>query len=644
MKNRIILGLFIIFKINVCFAQIKDTIKVKTIDSIFIKKNLSDASKSIFFLDKNKYIKNTKVLDALTNIPHISIGNDKVLFHKGNKIELLLINGVISSIEEFRSISTEDISSVEILHSFMDPTSGDNKLALNVKTKFKPGVKGYLDFSPGVLQNFVYEGAGVSIKHKNTVISFNHSNLWNTNQGNLKQLYLSEISNSKTYRNLFQPFASLSINHNLSKNKSINIKFLYSGVKEDAEINTNNALIESNMNMDSYNINFLYDWKFGKYSFKLNSDYLMNYNKYKFYVFDLNDYSNQKFREFAISPFINRKLKNGNIGLGVIYTNRDFGSINTYNKNTTENYINQSLFNIVLNSNYVLTKDLSFIFNLRYQKYIDSFNKNDILLPYIKLQHKISDKTSVETIYRKKLYRPNIYSLSGATYKEINGSETYTDPLLKYQQSNFYEISFSHSFNKTNISIAGNYEKTKNNISSLGRIKENTLSNKIINLDLEEFGATISLSTPINKNLNLNTFYKIIHINNFFDYQVNSGNYYNYGISLNGRFINKYNFYLNSNYRNRIYDVNYYTSLKPDISFSVSRNFLKDIIFLSLEFRNILDNSSKREFSIYDPLNNEFKNTSYLNSRLILLTISYNFGKNFNVKKINNINNDLLPK
>lgn len=627
-------------------AQIKkDTVAPQTIDTIVIKKTLINAEKTIYYINKERFIKNIRISEAISTIPYVTIGNDKSIFYKGNKIESILINGIKSSVTEFNVIPVETILNIEVIYSAIDLSSGENKLTLNIKTKSKPGIKGYLDISPASFQEFFYEGMGINMQYKKTFISFTHSNLWNSNSGNIDQIYLSNISNLKTKRILFQPFNSLTLSHDLGEKQSINLKFLYSGVKENIESKDNENDIFNIMDMNSYNINLLYDWTFGRYTFKVNSDYIINQNSYLGKSSTQNA-SDQIFKEFALSSFISKKIKKGNIGLAFVYTNRSFNSQNNNDGIEEKNIQEQSIYNIILSSTYSLADNLSFSTNIRYQIYKDYFVTDQVFLPYVKVLQKFDKLLNIEAVYRKKVYRPNIYSLSGGIYQEVNGSITYTNPNLRFQSADLYEVSFSPTIKKGNITFGMTYEKIRNQIRTERSITNFTLINNIINGDSEETGVNISFSYPFYKDFDFNTFYKYVISNNYYENKNLKGNYHIYGVSLNGKVFKDYNIIINSNYRNRIYDANFYTELKPDLSITISRNFLNDLIYSSLEFRNILDNDARRSYSIYDGNNNALNNISYFNSRLLLLTISLNFGKNFEKqgKFINNINNDLLPK
>jgi hypothetical protein len=214
----------------------------------------------------------------------------------------------------------------------------------------------------------------------------------------------------------------------------------------------------------------------------------------------------------------------------------------------------------------------------------------------------------------------------GGTYQEINGSITNSNPNLVFQKSEIIDLSITPKLRKGSISFGGTYESTANQIKTSKSIDMNNylLINSIVNLNSNEKKMNLSLSYPLSEEININTYYKYIFIKNFYNDQVFQDKYQMFGLSLNGTIFKEYNISLNSDYRNKIYDANYFIKLKPDFSITISHNFFKNLLYTSLELRNLLDNDSKREFIISDKNNQSLKNSSYYNSRLLLLNLSTN--------------------
>ena len=116
-------------------------------------------------------------------------------------------------------------------------------------------------------------------------------------------------------------------------------------------------------------------------------------------------------------------------------------------------------------------------------------------------------------------------------------------------------------------------------------------------------------------------------------------------MSFSGSIFKKYLFSLNSFYIDKFYEYNAFYNAKPDFSFSISKNYLQDKLNLNLEFRNILNQESNRIIDFKENSNFYFQKIEN-QSRLLLLSFTYNFGKDFKMtkKNIQNTNNDIKLK
>ncbi|SDE10252.1 outer membrane beta-barrel protein [Riemerella columbipharyngis] len=640
MKSKFISLIMVAICGSFLYAQVKDSLYKKEIDTVVIKQLKNTSEKASYRIDNRRFVKNANFSDGITRVEYVTAAsNSKTLFYKGKKIELFLLNGVKSTMDEISNIPIKSISGIEILYNYIDPSTGEGMLAMNVKYREKMGVNGYLDVSNGIGQEFFNEGAGVFLKKQKTFINFSHNNLWNSNYGRIFQSYLNSITNYNLDRNLHQSFNLFSVTQHLDDKQSVSFKFFYSGINEDNK--SDNNVINNGMNMDSYNSNFLYDKKFGKYSFKLNSDFIINKNDYSN---SLNSNSMQTFRELAISPVLNKKIAKGNLGLAFVYTHRNFEAENTIANviNKREKY--QEVYNIILSSNLNILKGLSLSSSFRYQIYRDNFSENKYFLPYLRAV-KTFNNLEIEAMYRRQVYNPNIYSLSGGIYQENNGSIVYTNPYLKPQKTDFLSVSVSPEIKKGSLSLGVIYEKNKDQVNTFSYIENNQLVDRIVNINSEEKGLDFSFSYPLFENFSINGYYRLMFIKSTFQNFEMRDKYHIAGLSVNGRFFENYNLSIDSDYRNKNYQANYFVKIKPDISISVSRSIAKEV-YARITLRNILDNDYKREFLIPDQNHNLLKNNSYSPSRMLLLSLSYNFGKNFrsDSKNLMNINNDILPK
>lgn len=216
---------FIIFCLFSLFGAKKDSVSTKKIDTIFIDSKINKPDRKIYFLNKKAYIKNTKAIDAISNIPFVNSDANHGVFFKGKSIKFLLINGVKASLQKFNAILAQNIRSTEIIHSYIDPKTGEISEAININMKEKPGLIGNLDFTEGLTQEFSYLGGNVITKLNQTQLSIFHTNLWNTTSSEINRLFSNATNqfqeNFKIKTNLYQPFYLVSVNHKISDNQSI---------------------------------------------------------------------------------------------------------------------------------------------------------------------------------------------------------------------------------------------------------------------------------------------------------------------------------------------------------------------------------------------------------------------------------------
>lgn len=124
----------------------------------------------------------------------------------------------------------------------------------------------------------------------------------------------------------------------------------------------------------------------------------------------------------------------------------------------------------------------------------------------------------------------------------------------------------------------------------------------------------------------------------------NNGTVHNVNFSLFGPMFKNYLFSLNSFYTSKIFNINSYTVTKPDFSISISKNFLKDKLNVNLEMRNVLNQDTERKL-IFEENEDYYHLENQNQSRLLLISLTYNFGKNFSTtrKNIQNTNSDIKP-
>jgi hypothetical protein len=382
------------------------------------------------------------------------------------------------------------------------------------------------------------------------------------------------------------------------------------------------------------------------YLIKLNFDYIYNNNAIKSFqsIDNILLSSNQKFNEFSFSPFISKKGNNFEIINSLILTNRMFNFDNILNKNN----INQKILTHHISYSLKINEKNSFRISNNYQ-----FEKNTIenknrhfFLPNITYLSQLDSIVDIEFNYKRKIIRPSINSLSNNNYVDIYGNNIINQSFILPQIENLYSLDFYKEFKKISINLYLNYKSSDDYITTLYDFQNLILTNKVINInDFNEKSIRTSLSVPINKETKLNVNYSISKLkftndNNSIDGVVNY-----YDASISGPIFKNYLYSINSFFIDRFYEYNAFYKANPDFSFSISKNYLNEKLNLNIEFRNVLNQDSNRIIDFKDNSNFYFQNINN-QSRLFLINLTYNFGKDFKISKrnIQNLNNEIKLK
>ena len=597
-----------------------------------------------------KILENETLEKTIKRVSFITIDNNKNLYFKGKKISNFIFNDKPITVDEFNKLNIDEVKNIYIVSNNFNQATGEVESVIKIvqKKNIQNNIKGSLDFSQGFFQQFNYYGISLNNKFNKISSRLQISNIHNKTDNYSYQNINSNILDINQFRKLSQPFFSLQNVYDINDKSSIYIKNRFSVINDE----TNSAF--SNLNnlqyqylIKNYNVNLRYDRKMvNNFIMKLSFDYI-NFNnsinsKQENNTIELN--SKQNFNEYTFSPLLQKKGTKYELLNSFVFTNRNYKFNNT--SNTSD--IKQNLFTYFLSYSLKINEKNSFLIGNRYQLENNNFvNKtNHFILPNFTYLTKIDSIVDVEFNFKRKLQRPSINSISNSNYFDINGNEIINQEFLNPQIDNQLSLDLYREFKKFNININFNYTFSKDYISTLYYFNNQTLTNTTINLnDFNEKSLKTSLSIPIYTETRLNINYAISRIT--FNHNNNLINdYINYfDASFSGPIFKKYLFSLNSFYIDKFYEYNAFYKAKPDFSFSISRNYLKDKLNLNLEFRNILNQESNRVMDFKENSNFYFQKTEN-QSRLLLISFTYNFGKDFKMtkKNIQNTNNDIKLK
>lgn len=637
-----------------CFCQINDTI-VKT-DSIIINQlkeitlnaKLSKAGFYNLIIPK-KVLENETLDKTIKRVDFISIDNAKALYFKGSKIKSIYFNNKLITSEELSKLNIEDVRNISIDLNSFNQTTGEIESAIKITERKKTvnNIKGAVDFSQGFLQEFNYYGLNLSNRQGKLSSRLLVSNVVNETENSVYQNINSNLSDIQNKRNLCQPSFSLQNVYDLNDKSSLYIKNRYSIVDEKIKSNFSDLnKIGYSYLIKNYYLNAGYDSKISyNYDLKINFDYINSNNFINSSSSSESiDFSKQKFNELTLSPLLKNKKNNYELINSFVFTHRNYNYQNTDNSSRMLQNIATYFFNLSLH----ISDKSSLVVGSRYQYERNNVeNKNNnYFLPNITYSTKLDSIVDIEFNYKRKLLRPSINSISGSNYFDNNGNQIVNPDFLQTQIDDVFALDFYRELKKINLNVSLNYNHSKDYLSTLYGFNNDYLVSSAINVKYynEAFIRT-SLAIQMCKESRLNINYSLTKL----DFRQGStkinGTVNYYDVSLSGAIFKDYLYSINSFYIDRFYDYNAFYKAQPDFSFSLSKNYLKEKLNLNLEFRNVLNKESNRKINYFED-SNYFYQSAKNQSRLFLLSLTYNFGKDSKMsrKSIQNTNSDIKVK
>ncbi|PAM92097.1 hypothetical protein B4N84_25120 [Flavobacterium sp. IR1] len=647
--------LVILLVCEISFSQTNDTIvkkdslEVNELKEIKISSKRNKAGVYELIIPK-KILENETLNKTIKRVDFISVDNANALYFKGAKIKNIYYNNKLITPDEFAKLNIEDVRAVSIDLNSFNQTTGEIETAIKVTEKKKDtnNIKGAVDFSQGFLQKFNYYGLSLSNKQGQLSSRLLISNVVNETENTVHQNVNGVLNKIKNVRNLSQPFVVLQNIYDLNDKSSIYIKNRYSIVDEDIKSNFSDIkAINYNSIIRNYSLNAGYDRKFEKnYDLKLSLDYINFDNDLNSSVTDVNrvDFSKQNFNEITFSPYLKKKGNKYELINSFVLTHRKYESENTTSLNKIDQNIATYFFNLSLN----ISDKSSLVIGNRYQyeKNNKENQSNNYFLPNIMYSTKVDSLVDIEFNYKRKIVRPSLNAISGSTYLDNNGNEVDNPDFLKTQTDDLFSLDLYREFKKFNLNVSFNYNLSKDYLSTLYGFSNNILLNSGINVqDYREAFVRTSLAIPLIGETKLNVNYSFTKLNFKQNDNKINGTVNYCDISLSGAIFQNYLYSINSFYIDRYYDYNAFSKAKPDFSFSISKNYLNDKLNLNVEFRNLLNQESNRKIN-YAESSNYFYQLTKNQSRLLLVSLTYNFGKDFKMtrKVIQNSNSDMKLK
>ena len=648
-------------------ASVLQTVNIKNTS----KKNVS-ARKSVFKVNSKDFIKIANAKDVLNSIPNVYCDNDGVTTVEGNRSARLLIDGIESMSQEIKNILAIEIEKVELINN---PSSiyGSEFVGaiINIITKKKRNdfIKGNFGFTSGLFNNFWYTDSFLSYKKSNIsvkssfefkkyrqIISTNLDRILNNNflrqeslnQINVNQIYSDTRLNFKIFKNgnwdlsnFFSSYNSINSLYGLNSFQNFTENFQKVGQNSNFNVNVaslinikilantkliikNNLLINDKKDLNTITVindfnNFNIQSKLREYSSGINldiEDFLLNKQPCSLYT--AIKFVNRKYLFFENDFFLNQNI----ISCSADIDNQWLGNFSTESSATVER---TNDFNNNINRNYIL------------------------FLPTFSALYNLRNKYDLKYGYSRKVLRPNASDLNDAFQTITPEFAKQGNSNLQAQLRSYNYISLNKSFDDTNCTVRIFNENINNDISDVYQNQNNILIQTVDNIaEYDSTGINFGIKSKVFKKINFN-------INSGFDYN----NYIDRSENALIKTSNGYTFrafwYLSSKiFKDKIsisvsgrqsgpnYNLLTRTTNYPFLDSKIVANAFKDKLKIELYFQNILgDFSNRTEVSNYSDFHQKIITIN--DTRNIILSVNYNFGKKFNdnFEELDTKNDDL---
>ena len=350
-----------------------------TLDEVIINtklKTVNTVGKSVYKIDKNKFIANATAFDALGSLPNIYCNKQTGdIIVEGKLDAKLFIDGIESKYSDYKSLKIIEIDKIEIINN---PTSvyGTDFLGavINIKTKKinNSFYHGFIRSSVGLLnyQNSLYSNIKYKIKsfYINSDFGYVKSNQISKTFLNRTDQNGSLIQNATNESKNIQPYLNTKIGITFSKKTDLTISQYFGGYSIEGE--NKGTLISNNNLVDYKNIS-----KTENKDFEVASvlKYVINQNKTLFFknrLTNINDYYKATYVDANINFFDINSKKNElllNLNYNIENVNKYFNvitydlryTIRKFDYTYTDFYLNQNILDATIETSNKWTEKFS---------------------------------------------------------------------------------------------------------------------------------------------------------------------------------------------------------------------------------------------------------------------------------------------
>ncbi|MXO06459.1 TonB-dependent siderophore receptor [Flavobacterium sp. HBTb2-11-1] len=628
------------------------------------EKNSTSAKKVIYQINHKDYLQNAKVSDVLQSVPNVYFNEfDGKVLVDGVLNGKIFIDGLEADASELRGLKAEDVKSVEIINN---PSVAYYKseflgAIINVitKTRSESFLKGSLEGTAGVINNYWAFSPNFSFKkdffllrtnfqylNNDQVIDFTSKRIdenglfyqSNTNQSNGKQLY----SNTRI---------SIKLNNksNFTVSNNISQYSFFGKANGFTVLNEEEASLFSKIGKESmvnWSIASVYNYKITEsnvFFFKSSYSIFNNENKsqFDFYNNSQSDYYNIQSKNNELSLQADYELEEVHVFGKKMDFYTDIKYINRkYSFSHDDFYVYQNVFDSSVELDSEWSNKFSTEVSLTYE-FTNNSNQllrqsYNLLLPTINSLYHFGNKLDLKAGYSRKVLRPSASDLNDDVLILYPGVAKQGNSELDPQIRDYYFLMLTKFYKSDSFSFKIYNESINNAITSVYRTDGDLLIQTLENAArYNSIGMNVGFKTKLVQKITAN-------INSGFDYNVfednskdaiirkNSGYTFRGNFNLSGMFFkDKVSISVSGRQDGPSYSLLSKRITNPYLDFTISTNILKGKLNLSVYGRNLLGRVSSGFTDLSDYNNFYQKIETKNNSRNLLLTLTYNFGKKF---------------
>jgi len=642
------------------------------------KKEQVSAYKSTYKINSKDFIRNTKANTVLKTVPDLSVQNNKVMVG-GATPARIFINGIESGQEELKTINADDIDRVEVIANPSASYDADfTGAVVNIilKERKESFIKGTLEGTGGVRNEYWSLLPSLSFKWDWLIIKSYYSYLYNRQHIDYRLdrqmddgLYYNQHSLRSVAGN--QQSSGTKIDATLSKRSKLNISSELSGYnfggiangiyKDTATPDTAQFSNNSREKRNSWYIAAVYS-----YDLQKNRKFYIKGKYFRYTNTDLYSLANESGKEETGNVSSKTREITGEMDYevsetklfnkpstfytGVKYVQRRFSF------SDTDFYINQHLVNTFAEANVDWTPKFSTMAGLAFE---NTRNINATLsqhynfwLPTLNLLYHFGNRLDARLAYSRKIIRPSANNLNNAVVYLNPGLAFKGNENLMPQARDYYALTVSKGYPKLNIAFRLSHESVDHAIIETYSISDGLVINTMENAGKQQStGLVANVRTKLFKLITANSTSGISY--NTFGNQSpdalvksNEGWTFRQGCYLGASVLKeKVALSLSGFYNAPVYSLNSRMITYPSFSLDAETNVFKDKLMVRLSYQDIFAwGTVSKENSRYNYFNQAivFRN----NTSNLLLTLSFNFGKNFNDRfnEANIQNDDIILK